>query len=192
MTLPKGKSSIEYLITEKADATLADWKIVVEGSAAYKGGTIWAASDLTPIRVTEPFLLGKIAPVMTEPGKSFQIRCELDQREPFEGKVVAKLVGLPDKALTQDREITKEDKEVVFDVTLDPAIPLGSHKNLACQVYIRQAGETVVQTIGAGGILRIVPPKKALQPVRSSRRPRRPEPPNEIRLPKVFPTSRRR
>ena len=164
MTVPKGKSAIEYAVSAKADAPLADWKIVLEGSTAYKGGTVWASSELTPLRVTEPFLLGKIAPVMTEPGKTVQVRCQLDQREPFEGKVVAKLIGLPDKAQTQDREITKDDKELVFDVTLDPSIPVGSHKNLACQVQIRQGGETIVQTIGAGGILRIVPPKKTLVP----------------------------
>lgn len=160
VTLPKGKNSIEYLVSAKGDAPLADWKIVLEGSTSYRGGTVWASSELTSLRVTEPFLLGKIDPVMTEPGKTVQVRCQLDQREPFEGKVVVKLVGLPDKAVTQDREITKDDKELVFDVVLDPSIPVGSHKNLACQVQIRQGGETIVQTIGAGGILRIVPPKK--------------------------------
>lgn len=162
VTIPKGKNSIDYTLSAKGDAPVANWKIVVLGSAPFKGGTAFASSDLTPVRVTEPFIIGKIATTVTEPGRDIQIRCDLDQREPFEGKALVRLVGLPDKAQTQDQEITHQDREVRFEVKLDPKIPTGSHKNLACQVHIKQRDETIVQTVGSGGILRIVPPKKAL------------------------------
>ncbi|MBL9169536.1 MAG: PPC domain-containing protein [Verrucomicrobiales bacterium] len=162
VTIGKGKTSVDYPLTAKGDAPVSTWKIVVLGSAPHKGGTAYASSDLTPLRVSEPFILGKITTVVTEPGRTFQMKCDLDQREPFAGKALVRLVGLPDKAQTQDREITQEDKEVVFDVTLDPKIPTGSHKNLACQVHIKEGDETIVQTVGSGGILRIVQPKKTV------------------------------
>ena len=159
--IPKGKSSADYAINAKGDAGLATWKIVAVASAAYKGGTAFASSDLTPIRVTEPFIVGKISPVTTEAGKTIQIKCALDQKEPFEGKAVARLIGLPDKVVAPDKEITKDDKEVSFDIVLDPKIAPGSHKNLSCQVQIKKGSDTIVQAVGSGGILRIVPPKKA-------------------------------
>lgn len=160
VTIPKGKTSADYAINAKGDAGLATWKLAALASAPYKGGTVFASSDLTPVRVTEPFIVGKITAAMTEPGKPVQIRCQLDQKEPFEGKATARLVGLPDKATTQEKEITKNDKEVVFDISLDPKIPTGSHKNLSCQVQIKRGSDLIVQTVGSGGILRIVPPKK--------------------------------
>lgn len=159
--IPKGKSAAEYAINAKGDAALATWKIVALASAPHKGGTIFASSDLTPIRVTEPFIVGKISPVTTEAGKTIQIKCALDQKEPFEGKAVARLVGLPDKVTAPDKEITKDDKEVAFDIVLDPKIAPGSHKSLSCQVQIKKGSDTIVQAVGSGGILRIVPPKKA-------------------------------
>ncbi len=160
VTIPKGKSTAEYAINAKGDSALGTWKLVLLGSAPYQGGTVHASSELTPVRVTEPFILGKINPVSTEPGKPVQVRCTLDQREPFEGRAVVRLVGLPEKATTAEREITKGDKEVAFDVSVDPKIPPGSHKNLACVIQIRKGEDTILQTVGSGGILRIVPPKK--------------------------------
>lgn len=160
VTLPKGKTTAEYAINAKADASLATWKIVVLGSAAYQGGTAFASSELTPLRVTEPFIVGKITPANTEPGKPVQIKCTLEQKEPFEGKAIVRLLGLPEKATAAEKEITKSDKEVIFDVTLDPNISPGSHKNLSCQIQIKKGEDILLQSVGNGGILRIVPAKK--------------------------------
>jgi hypothetical protein len=160
VTLPKGKSAVEYAVNAKGDAALGIWRLVVLGSAPFQGGTAYASSDLTPLRVTEPMLAGKIAPVSTEPGKGVSVRCTLECKEPFEGKAVARLIGLPEKISAPEKEITREDKEVVFELKVDPTIPPGSHKNLSCQVVIRKGSDTLVQSVGGGGILRIVPPKK--------------------------------
>ena len=59
-----------------------------------------------------------------------------------------------------EREFSKEDQEIAFDVAVDPKCATGSHKNLFCAVEIKQDGQSIPHTIAAGGILRIVPPKK--------------------------------
>lgn len=160
MTIPKGASSADYTINAKGDAALSTWKVALLGSAPFKSGTAFASSDFANLRVSEAFITGKIATTATEPGQPVEIHCSLEQKEPFEGKASIRLVGLPDKASTPEQQITKEDKEVVFKVTVDPKIPTGSHKNLACLVVMKKGEDTVTQTVGSGGILRIVPPKK--------------------------------
>ncbi len=96
-----------------------------------------------------------------EPGQKAKLVCKLDQKQPFDGQATAKLVGLPDKVTAADRQLTKDDKEVVFDLEIDPACKIGSHKSIACTVAIKQNAETISQTIANNGVLRIVPPKKA-------------------------------
>ena len=59
-----------------------------------------------------------------------------------------------------EKQITKDDTEVVFNVKVDSTCPTGSHKNLFCTVSIQQDGEAIPHSVGAGGILRIVPTKK--------------------------------
>jgi hypothetical protein len=59
--------------------------------------------------------------------------------------------------------ITKDDKEVIFKVTVDASCPTGSHRNLFCSVAVKQGGEIIPHTVGAGGIFRIVPPKKVVR-----------------------------
>ena len=39
--------------------------------------------------------------------------------------------------------------------------PTGSYRNLFCAVDVPEAGRVIPHTIAAGGILRVVPPKKA-------------------------------
>ena len=59
-----------------------------------------------------------------------------------------------------DKTITKDDQEVVFDLAVDPKCPVGSYKNLFCAVDVPQGGRVMPHIIAAGGILRVVPPKK--------------------------------
>jgi hypothetical protein len=69
------------------------------------------------------------------------------------------LLGLPAKVTAPDKEITKDDKEVVFDVAVDPQSPSASTKRSLCSVVIQKDGEPITHTVGSGGVLRIDAPK---------------------------------
>jgi len=104
--------------------------------------------------------VGKFDPVTAEPGQTVKMVCKLDQKQPFEGKAIAKLVGLPDTAKASEAEISKDDKEVSFSITVDAKASPGSHRNLFCSMEIKKNSEIIPQNIGSGGVLRIVPPKR--------------------------------
>jgi len=70
-----------------------------------------------------------------------------------------KLMGLPDKITAPEVEITAEDKEAVFELKIDPKCPFGSHKQLFCAGEIKANSQSIPHNIGAGGVLRVVPPK---------------------------------
>ena len=52
-----------------------------------------------------------------------------------------------------------EDKEAVFELKIDPKCPFGSHKQLFCAGDIKSNSQSIPHNIGAGGVLRVVPPK---------------------------------
>jgi len=129
---------------------------------------VYVGSQLTDLEVASPFLTGKIETTWVNPGKSAKLTVNLQQTKPFEGKATMKLMGLPDKVSAPEKEITKDDQEVVFDLTVDPKCPTGSHKNLFCAVDVKQNGQVIPHTIASGGILRIQPPKKEQTSVASA------------------------
>jgi len=160
ITIPKGENSATYTLNAKSDAALRSWKIAVLGSAPVKGGPLFVSSPLTPLQVAEPFLTAKIETSACQPGRSTNIVVKLEQKIPFEGKATIKLVGLPEKVSVPEKQITRNDTEVVFPVTVDPTCQTGSQKNLFCSVAVKQNGEVIPHSVGTGGILRIVPAKK--------------------------------
>jgi hypothetical protein len=67
---------------------------------------------------------------------------------------------LPAKVTANPIDLTKDTKELAFDVSTDKTSPAGKH-GVFCQVVIDQDGEQIVQNVG-GGELRIdvpLPPK---------------------------------
>ncbi|MEY2408593.1 MAG: hypothetical protein QOF48_1263 [Verrucomicrobiota bacterium] len=162
VTIPKGQNSVLYPLNAKPDAETRSWKIAVQASATVQGGPLFVSSQMAKLEIAPPFLTAKIETSACEPGKSTNIVVKLDQLIAFEGKAIVKLFGLPEKVAVPEMQITKGDKEVVFKIAVDPACPTGSHKNLFCTVAVKRGGEVIPHTIGSGGILRIVPPKRTL------------------------------
>ena len=160
MTIPKGSNSVTYVLNAKPDADLRDWKIAVHGSAKVNDGDLFVSSQLAKLSVGEPFLTATIERTACEPGKSTNIVVKLEQRMPFEGKATIKLVGLSDKISVPSKEITKDDKEVVFQAKVDPGCSVGSQRNLFCTVAIEKDGEVIPHRVGQGGVFRVVPVKK--------------------------------
>jgi hypothetical protein len=94
------------------------------------------------------------------PGKTGKLTVNLQQSKPFEGKATIRLLGLPEKITAPEREITKDDQEGVFEVTVATNCAAGSYKNLFCAVDIKQDGQLIPHTIAQGGIIRVTMPKK--------------------------------
>src|ERR1041385_6170319 len=159
-TIPKGATNIFYQLNAGGGAETRTWKIAFLGQATVNGGRVFVSSQLANLEVATPFVTGKIETTWVNPGKSARLTVNLQHPKPFDGKAIVKLVGLPEKVSAADKEISKDDQEVVFDLNVDPACSTGSHKNLFCSVDVKQNGETITHSIANGGILRIVPPKK--------------------------------
>jgi hypothetical protein len=85
--------------------------------------------------------------------------CVLDQKEPFEGKAVATLVGLPAGVTADPVEITRESKEAVFELAATDKSPVGTHRGVFCRVVVTCNDEPIAHLIAQGSVLRIDPPR---------------------------------
>jgi hypothetical protein len=160
-TIPKGATNVFYQLNANGGAEARKSKIAVLSHATVDGGQLYVSSQLAELEVATPFVTGKIETLWLNPGKTGKLTVNLHHDRAFDGKAVIRLAGLPDKVTAPEREITKEDQEVVFDVTADAKCSTGSHKNLFCSVEVKKDGEPIPHTIAQGGILRIVQPKKS-------------------------------
>jgi hypothetical protein len=160
ITLPKGATQVDFPLNASGDAPTRAWKIAVLGSATVEGGTVWASSQLASLAVGPPFVLGKIEPVVVEPGGKTNLVCKLEQKTPFEGAATVRLYGLPERVTTTDLLLTKDAREVVFPLTVATNCPPGSHRAVFCSLTLTNEGEHMTQTLASGGVLRIVPPKR--------------------------------
>lgn len=160
MTIPKGSNSVTYVLNAKADAEVREWKIAAHGSAKVNDGDLFVSSQLARLSVAEPFLTATIERAACEAGRSTNILVKLEQKIPFEGKATIKLMGLSDKVTVTTKEITKDDKEVLFPVKVDASCGVGSQRNLFCMVAIKKDGEVIPHNVGQGGVFRVVPAKK--------------------------------
>jgi hypothetical protein len=168
---PPGVSAGGATIAEKAneaviplnaagDAAAKKWNVCVLGSAE-SNGPVWVSTQLAEIEVAPSMIGGKIEMAAGERGKPVQVLCKLEQKKPFEGKAKIELLGLPPNTSSSPKEIAATDAEVIFDVTTNDKSPTGTHKSLFCQATLQQAGESVVQKLAGGGVLRIDAPSPA-------------------------------
>lgn len=161
IVIAKGATNATYQLNANGGAELRKWKIAVLGSATVNEGTVWASSQLAPIEIAEPYLTLKIETTAIEPGETARIICKLDQKHPFTGPATIRLMGLPEKLSAAERTFTAQDKEVIFEVPTNAKTPIGSHRNLFCTVDVVRDGDAIPHSLGNGGVLRIVPPKKS-------------------------------
>jgi len=159
MTIPKGENSVLYRLNASGGADIRQWKMAVIGSAKIGNGTAWVSSQLANVTVAEPFLELKLDMAKTEQGQPVKVVAKLDQKIPFEGRATVKLLGLPSGCSAPDLTITKEDKEIAFNVTTDAKTPAGTHKTLFCSVTVMKDSEPIAHSLGSGGILRVDAPK---------------------------------
>jgi hypothetical protein len=160
-TIPKGGTNVFYQLNAGGGAEVRSWKIAVLGHATVAGGQLYVSTRLADLEVAAPFLTGKIETLWVNPGNPGKLTVNLQHAKPFEGTATVRLCGLPEKVTAAEKTITKDDLEVVFDLEVDPKCSTGSYRNLFCAVDVPQNGRVIQHSIAAGGILRVVPPKKA-------------------------------
>lgn len=161
VTMKKGETEADYPINANGNAATRTWKIAVLGSADGGYGTAWVSTQLAPLAVASPYVAMKLQRTSIEQGKSGVVVGQLEQLRPFEGKAKVTLLGVPSQVTleTKELEITKDDKEVRFNVRTDARSTVSQNRGLFCQVIVMENGEPVVHNVGTGGVLRIDPAK---------------------------------
>ena len=61
----------------------------------------------------------------------------------------------PCQSRSEEHEITKDDKELKFNIKATPDAQVGQHKQLFVQFNLLRDGEPMVNTFAGGGILRV-------------------------------------
>lgn len=159
LVIAKGAASGVYKLNANAKAEVRTSRIALIASATVKGGLAHVSTQLASLEVAPAFLFGKIALTKVERGQTGKLVCALEQKIPFEGTAVAKLVGLPDSVVVAPVEITKDSKEAVFELVTSEKTPPGSHKSVFCTVTITKEGQPITHVIATGSVVRIDPPR---------------------------------
>ncbi len=162
ITIPKGEKSAAYQLNANAGAATKTWKIAFLASATVQGGTAYASSQLADLEVAPAFVSGKITQTNTIVGTPVKLLCTLDQKTPFEGRAEVKLMGLPAGTTAEPKSITKDDKEIVFDVITATNAVKGMHRSLFVAMNLTLKGQDVTQTFASSGALRIDPTRQQL------------------------------
>ena len=107
------------------------------------------------MEIVDPFVAGGLTRSFIDQGEAGTLTLKLDQKIPFEGKAKLVLLGVPQGVTAEEREITKEDKEVKFNIKAAPDAQVGQAKQLFVQFNLIRDGEPLVNTFAGGGILRV-------------------------------------
>ena len=159
LTIAKGATSVAYKLNANAKAEVRTWRIAVIASATVDKGLAHVSSQLAELEIVPPFVAGKIELAKVARGESATVTCKLEQKVPFEGTAVARLVGLPANVTAEPVEITQDSTAAVFTVKASAKSTPGLTKNLQCSVTLTREGEPITHLIAVGSVLRVDPAK---------------------------------
>ncbi|MFP6765139.1 MAG: peptidase, partial [Planctomycetaceae bacterium] len=164
--IPKGQTEGYYPLNANGSAAIGTWKVFVVGWANVGNGNGFASSDLTPLDISEPFVSLAMNRAACEQGQPTEIVCKVTIAKPFDEAATVRIFGLPNKAVTEPVQLTKDLQEIIFKVTTDKTTPAGRHKSVFAQITIPMNGEEIVHNVG-GTELRVdkpLPPKVEPKP----------------------------
>lgn len=159
VTIKPEETEARLTINAQGNARVGKWRTGLLASADVNGA-VWVASNPYDLDVAAPFVNATIDRAAVTQGDKVTVTVKLDQKTPFEGKAKIELLGLPNEATTDAKEITKDDKEIAFEVKTTDKTPAATHKGLLCRVTIVQNGEPIQHNLGNGGTLRVDALKK--------------------------------
>jgi hypothetical protein len=145
----------QVIISANAGAAAQKWKICVVATADPGTGPVWTSSQLVDLEVAPPFLVGAIQRTFVDQSDTGSVTVKLDQKVPFEGKAKIALQGLPSGVTSEEKEITKDDTVVKFDIKADAKSQPGQHRQLFCQFKLAKEGEEMMSNFAQGGVLRV-------------------------------------
>ena len=154
--IPEGQNEVLYTLNANGNAQAGKWPVYVFGYADV-GGPAFASSQLATLEVAAPYVQFAMNRTAVPQGQETVLHTKIEHTTAFEGAAKVTLVGLPHKVTAPEMEITKETAELAFAVKTEGESPVGTHKNIFCQVVITQNGEPIVHNVG-GTELRIDPP----------------------------------
>ena len=155
VTIPDGQNEGIITISAQGNAPIAKWKTAVNGTVDIGKGATWISTGLIDLEVAPPFVAGTIVRTYVDQGSEGSMTLKLDQKVPFEGKAKVALLGLPQGVTAEEKEVTKDDKEVKFVLKAAPDAQVGQHKTVIASFTLVKDGEPMTATIAGGGILRV-------------------------------------
>jgi hypothetical protein len=130
-----------------------------EAASEYLGaGRIRVSSALIEVEVAEPFVSLASDPASVRRGGRATFAFRVTPKSPFEGEAEANLLGLPKgvSLVGAAPRITKEAKEITFEIEASDEALLGAVSGLECELIVNVAGQEIRQRAGKG-TLRIDP-----------------------------------
>jgi hypothetical protein len=155
VAIPEGKDEGTVTISANGDAPVRKWKICVAGTVDLGKGPVWISTNLVDLEVAEPFVAGGLTRNFIDQSESGTMTLKLDQKVPFDGKAKLVLLGLPQGVTAEEREVSKDDKEVKFPIKAAPDAQVGQARQLFVQFNLTRDGELMQNTFAGGGILRV-------------------------------------
>jgi hypothetical protein len=157
VSIPEGQNEAVIQLNADGGAELKTWKIVVNGSSGVASGPIMVSTQLGNLSVAAPFVALTYQNAAVDQGKETDMVVKVAKQADFPGEATMTLIGLPNKAGTDVKKITKDTAEVIFHIKTDPATPAGNHQNLFCQIVVTKEGEPIIHNIGSGALRVDVP-----------------------------------
>ena len=161
IVIPENQNEAVIPLNADGGAELRTWKIVVNGASGVPSGPITVSSQLANLTIAAPFVGLAFQAGSVEQGKEVDLPIKVTKNVDFPGNASVTLLGLPNKAVTDVKAITKDSTDLMFHIKTDKVTPVGNHASLFCQVVVTQNGEPIIHNIG-GTALRVdapLPPK---------------------------------
>ena len=155
VNIKEGESDAEMPISANDKAALKTWKVCVVGNADFGQGGTYFSTELRDLTVAPGLMDGAIQRTFIDQGDSTQITVKLTPKADFEGKAKLELMGLPGGVTAEPVEITKDSTEVKFNVKANDKAIVGQHRQLFCQFTLMKDGESMQNSFGLGGVLRV-------------------------------------
>ncbi len=155
VTIAEGQSEGTITISAQGDAPLRKWKTAVNGSVDSGKGAVWISTGLIELEIAPSFVSGAMVRTYVDQGSEGTMTLKLEQKVPFDGAAKVALLGLPQGITAEEKEITKDDKEVKFTLKAAPDAQVGQYKTVIASFTLIRDGEPMTTTIASGGVLRV-------------------------------------
>ncbi|HTU26801.1 MAG TPA: hypothetical protein VMF30_15440, partial [Pirellulales bacterium] len=147
IVIPEGQTEALIPLTAVGDAEITKSKIAILGEATVGDGPVLVSSQLAELEVAEPFLAFAFQSAAVEQGQSTELVINVEKKKDFAGAAKIELLGVPNEVTADPREITQDDKQLVFQVKTTDKSPPGRHKTVICRAVIMAEGEPITHTL---------------------------------------------